>query len=141
MRIHNALPYKEMVVALLKAENLPVADLPYMLDNFFVAIQNDEVIGVVGLEIYNDCGLLRSFAVHPGYRGLGIGSNLLARLENLGKLKTLSVLYLLTETAVSYFEQKNYIKTTRENVPPEILRSPQFSHVCPLSAVAMKKTL
>jgi len=141
MIIDQALPYKEKVIELLAAEKLPVADLPETLDNFIVAIQNGTVVGVGGIEIYGNYGLLRSLVVHPEHRGAGIAGKLLARLDKISSQKGLSELYLLTETAPAYFEQKNYNKITRDEVPAEVQRSSEFSHVCPVSAIVMRKKI
>jgi amino-acid N-acetyltransferase len=141
MIIDQAQTYRTQIIELLAAEKLPVDDLPETLDNFIVAIQDGAVVGVGGIEVYGNYGLLRSLAVHPEYRGAGIAGKLLARLDNISKQKGLSELYLLTETAPAYFEQKNYNKITREDVPADVQRSSEFSHVCPVSAIAMKKIL
>jgi amino-acid N-acetyltransferase len=141
MIIDQAQPYQEQVIALLAAEKLPVADLPETLDNFIVAIQDAKVVGVAGVEIYGNYGLLRSLAVKPDNRGSGIASKLLARLDITSKQKGLTELYILTETAPDYFERKGFAKITRESVPTEVQGSSEFSHVCPVSAIVMKKSI
>lgn len=141
MIIDQAQTYRDKIVELLAAENLPVADLPDTLDNFIVAIQDGNVVGVGGVEVYGYYGLLRSLAVHPDHRGTGIAGKLLARLDNISKKNGLSALYLLTETAPAYFERKKYSKIKREEVPVEVQQSSEFGHVCPVSAIVMKKEL
>lgn len=141
MQIENARPYRRAMVNLLKAENLPADDLPVDLDNFFVVLDHDKVIGSAGLEIYGNYGLLRSLAVHKSFRNNGIGDGLLAKVESIAKEKNLSGVYLLTETAPGYFNRKGYQQIDRANIPAEVQRSSEFSHVCPASAIAMKKEL
>lgn len=141
MIIDQAQTYRPQIIELLMAEKLPVADLPETLDNFIVAIQDGVVVGVGGIEIYGNYGLLRSLAVQLQHRSEGIGGKLLARLDTISKLRGLSELYLLTETAPAYFEQKNYRKIKREDVPAEVQLSSEFSHVCPVSAIVMKKKI
>lgn len=141
MILDEAQHYKDKVIELLAAEKLPVADLPITLDNFIVAIQDGSVVGVGGVEVYGKFGLLRSLATHSEYRGTGVAAKLLARLNKVSKQKGLSALYLLTETAPDYFERKGFAKITREEVPTEIQASSEFSHVCPASAIVMKKIL
>lgn len=141
MIIDQAQIYRDKIVELLAAEKLPVADLPETLDNFIVAIQDGNVVGVGGVEVYGNYGLLRSLAVHPDHRNAGVAGKLLARLDSVSKKNGLSALYLLTETAPAYFERKKYSKITREEVPAEVQRSTEFSQVCPLSAIVMKKEL
>jgi amino-acid N-acetyltransferase len=139
MEIKEAQLYREKVVALLSAEKLPVADLPDTLDNFFVVTENDEIAGVIGLEIYGSSGLLRSLAVSSSLRGKGIAAVLVDQLEAIAAEKGLEALYLLTETAKDYFEGKGYEHVARMDIPDEVKASSEFMHVCPESAIAMVK--
>src|SRR5665213_5398 len=98
MEITEAINYRDSIVALLIAEKLPAEDLPATLENFRVARRNDEVIGVAGLEIYGDYGLLRSLGVQPAYRSEGVAGKLLGQIETLANSKGLKAICLLTET-------------------------------------------
>jgi amino-acid N-acetyltransferase len=142
MLITKAGNYRENVIQLLTAVKLPVEDLPLSLENFYVVVDNsNEVIGVAGLEIYGDYGLLRSLAILPEHRDQGIAGQLLERVENLALLNNLKAIYLLTETAPEYFSRKGYARITRADVPEGVQASSEFSHVCPVSAIVMKKEL
>jgi amino-acid N-acetyltransferase len=141
MEITEAINHRDSIVALLIAEKLPVEDLPATLENFRVAKQTDEVIGVAGLEIYGDYGLLRSLAVQPSYRNEGVAGKLLAQIETVAGSKGLKAIFLLTETAPGYFDRKGYNRITRGDVPEEVQGSSEYSHVCPQSAVVMIKTI
>lgn len=141
MKITSAKAYTDKVKALLTTENLPVADLPVTLDNFVVALQDDELAGVAGLEIYNSYGLLRSLAVDNRFRSKGIALQLLNAVEALAVENKLEALYLLTETAQGYFARNGFTTVERAAIPAEVHTSSEFSHVCPQSAIAMKKTL
>jgi len=141
MIIDNAQSYRDKVITLLAAEKLPVDDLPELLTDFVAAIEDTTIIGVAGLEIYGPYGLLRSLAVSPDHRNKGIAGKLLGQIETIAALKSLKELYLLTETAPAYFTQKGYQKITRSDVPIVVMESSEFSHVCPVSAIVMKKTL
>jgi len=50
-------------------------------------------------------------------------------------------IYLLTETAQGYFEKKGYAVINRGGVPLAVQQSSEFSHVCPVSAVVMRKEI
>ncbi|WP_426671433.1 arsenic resistance N-acetyltransferase ArsN2 [Mucilaginibacter sp. McL0603] len=141
MEIKEATNYRQSITSLLSSEKLPVDDLPASLDNFIVAIQNYDVIGAAGLEVYGDYGLLRSLAVSPALRGQGIANELLQQIETLAGSKGLKSIFLLTETAPEYFDRKNYTKITRADVPAEVQQSSEFSYACPQTAIVMKKTL
>ena len=141
MIIEKAQNYKEQVTALLKAEKLPVADLPEGLDNFLVVIELNAVVGVAGIEVYGSYGLLRSLAVAPAHRNEGIAGKLISSIEAMAKQKELDALYLLTETAAEYFKSKGFTQITRAQVPAEVQTSSEFSHVCPVSAIVLTKNL
>ncbi|HVV56702.1 MAG TPA: arsenic resistance N-acetyltransferase ArsN2 [Mucilaginibacter sp.] len=141
MQITDAKNYGQEAESLLSAEKLPVSDLPPGLDNFLVAVGNNEVWGVAGLEIYGNYGLLRSLAVKPAFRDQGIAGKLVGEIEKLAQAKGLNAIYLLTETAPEYFSKKGYIKITRTSVPAEVMHSSEFSYVCPQSAIVMQKSL
>jgi amino-acid N-acetyltransferase len=141
VHIQQADNYREQIITLLSAEKLPVDDLPETLENFIVALDNKQPAGAIGLEIYGDYALLRSMVVSPKYRGKGIASNLLTELESIAIKKSITNIYLLTETALGYFTRKGYLTITRDNVPATVQQSSEFSHVCPQSAIVMYKTL
>ena len=141
MEITEASGYRTNVEALLAENKLPVNDLPSSLENFFVMIGDDNITGVVGLEIYGQYGLLRSLAVKPEHRNQGIAAGLLNQIEFFAAFKGLEAIYLLTETADKYFDSKQYTRISRAEVPDEVKQSSEFSFVCPQSAVVMKKNL
>jgi amino-acid N-acetyltransferase len=133
--------HRALVIALLQLEKLPVEDLPASLDNFYVALNDNTIIGAIGLEQYGNYALLRSMVVSKEYRNKNIATSLVEELENYGKHLGVIAMYLLTETAPAYFEKKGYQRIKREDVPAEVRESSEFSHVCPVSAVVMKKEL
>lgn len=141
MIIEQAQPYRQKIIVLLESQKLPVNDLPDNLNDFLVATQNQKVVGVAGLEVYGNFGLLRSLAVHPEFRNSGIAHQLLQRITAESSSKGLEALYLLTETASAYFDRKGFLRISRDEVPAEVQQSSEFSHVCPVSAIVMKKTL
>jgi len=132
---------RQDIVSLLQSEKLPVEDLPVSLANFFIAHNNGEIIAAIGLERYENYGLLRSLVVHKDFRNNNIAGKLITALEGKAKKDGVEILYLLTETAPDYFAKKGYEKISREDVPEALKQSSEFSHVCPVSAVVMKKQL
>ena len=141
MTISNATNYKAKVIALLSTEKLPTDDLAEQLDNFLVALENDELIGVAGMEVFGQSALLRSVAVRPAYRNKNIAGKLVQGIENLAYEKNIKAIYLLTETASGYFFKMNYLQIIRSEVPADVQGSSEFSFVCPQSAIVMKKIL
>ncbi|HYF29612.1 MAG TPA: arsenic resistance N-acetyltransferase ArsN2 [Chitinophagaceae bacterium] len=133
--------YREAIIGLLQSEKLPVEDLSDNLQHFLVATDNGTVIGVVGLETYDQNGLLRSLVVRPEYRKMKIAVSLVNELENMARNAGLNNLYLLTETAQGFFAKNGYETIHREQAPESLKQSTEFSHVCPTTAILMKKTI
>ena len=79
--------------------------------------------------------------VKKEYRNQKLASRLVNGLETFAKAAGITSMYLLTETAAQYFENKNYKIITRAEVPTPLLASSEFSHVCPVSAIVMKKEI
>ncbi|WP_276482293.1 arsenic resistance N-acetyltransferase ArsN2 [Paraflavitalea pollutisoli] len=142
MRIANASQeIRPWIVSLLLGENLPVDDLPVLLDNFFVAMDEEVPVGFIGMETYGQYGLLRSMVVHPDYRNKHIAAILVGRLEMKAHELGITELFLLTETASGYFQKKGFVIVDRNSVPEPITRSSEFAYVCPVSATVMRKSL
>ncbi len=135
-------PPLEIVQELLSSAGLPTADLtPELLPNFFVRRQGDAPIGVVGLELFGDVGLLRSLAVAAGHRGRRVGGDLLRRAEAHARHRGVRSLYLLTTTAEGYFLARGYARSERDSAPAPIRATAEFSGLCPATAAFLVKDL
>ncbi|WPU95360.1 arsenic resistance N-acetyltransferase ArsN2 [Mucilaginibacter sabulilitoris] len=142
MQIKPADNYRENIVQMLNSAKLPAGDLPESLANFLVALNDDGIVmGTAGLEVYGDDALLRSLVVLPKHRGKGVANHLITEIENLARHHKVNTIYLLTETAQRYFSRKAYHEINREAASKQVQASSEFSHVCPVSAVVMKKQL
>jgi amino-acid N-acetyltransferase len=140
---HFSTTDKQNVLDLLCSAELPVEDLTdETMKNFMVARSMDNsIIGVAGVEIYQENGLLRSLAVDPAYRGKGLGTVLTRKIESLARRKGINTLYLLTMTAVDFFPKIGYKVIQRDRVPETIQNTPEFKGLCPVSAVCLFKIL
>jgi len=127
-------------IELLEINELPTSDLDE--DKFLYLLwENDMIIGTGGLEIFDDCGLLRSVSVMPGLQGKGYGRFINSELEKFAFDSGIRCMYLLTTTAREFFEKQGYCEVKRENVPGSIRQTSEYSSVCPSTAVVMKKKL
>ena len=129
------------VVDLLEAAALPLAGVPPLLENFYVAERAGRVVGAIGLERYGGSGLLRSAVVDSSARGFRIGEALVERLLHHAREGRLRAVYLLTTTAEGYFPRFGFERITREDVPDQVKASVEFREACPASAVVMHKIL
>ena len=128
----------ESLKAFLKENALPADDIRLEGNQF--AIYRDsagKMVGTGGLEFYGDYCLLRSVAVAPGYRGTGLGKEIVKDLISRAEVKSVWSISLLTETAQPFFEKLGFETVLREKAPKEIQASSEFSTVCPVSAVLM----
>ena len=126
----------------LQANNLPHADLKSE-GNVFIAYYNAEgnMIASGGLELYGASALLRSVAVGEHYRGKELGKQMVDDLMVKARDLKIDFIFLLTETARSFFLKRGFSDISRENVPVEIRSSSEFSFVCPVSAACMSYRL
>lgn len=106
-------------------------------DGYAVVDSGGELVGVAGIEIYGEDGLLRSVAVAPEQRGTGQGALLVRnRLEWAAKHR-LRAVYLLTTTAVDFFARMAFSPVERDAVPEAVRASEEYARVCPASATVM----
>ena len=131
----------ETVVGLLTAAGLPTEDLRNDLGHFWIANASGTSIGVIGMDLYAPYGLLRSMTVLPEYRNKGIASRLVDQVEQLAKKLDLSELYLITNTAESYFIKKGFQLITKAELPDSVASSQEMNGLCPASSVIMRKTI
>lgn len=126
---------------LLAASDLPLDGLPETLSGFAVAELDGELVGVAGIEECGDYGLLRSAAVDPSVRGMGIGRELVERVIDGARKDNRKALYLLTTTAENYFPSFGFEKVDRAEAPEPIRGTAEFTSACPASAAFMKLEL
>jgi arsenate reductase len=122
---------------LLEENRLPYKDVKSSKVEFFIAIQNERIIGCIGFENCNKNWLVRSFAVDSEFRKQNIGKKLLNELISLAVIKNVYQLHLLTTTADLYFKRNGFIVSARSHAPKQILETTEFSSLCPDSSIYM----
>jgi amino-acid N-acetyltransferase len=129
-------------VALLERAGLPTADFvsrPGL--QMWMLEENGSLLGVIALERFGNCGLLRSLVVIPEHRSCGFGHRLVSRLEHDAFVQGVERLVLLTETAEPFFRRLGYDALERRYVSDEVRQSAEFRSLCPASALCMSKAL
>jgi len=128
----------DAIKQLLETNALPLAGVDDHWKTFVVARDGDALVGCGGSEAYSNAALIRSIAVDPTHRRLGIGRlivrNLLDRLSAVGVRE----FYLLTTTAQDYFRKRGFKKCDRDEVHPQLLASREFQDACPKTATCMR---
>jgi amino-acid N-acetyltransferase len=120
---------------------LPTAGVEEWWPHFTVAESGGAIVGLAGIERYADGVLLRSVAVHPASRGLGLARALVDAALDSARRNGSRDAYLLTTTAEQYFPRLGFRVIARETVPASVQASVEFREACPASAVAMHRAL
>ena len=123
---------------LLTANGLPTAGVDDHWRTFIVARDGARMVACGGAEAYQFAALIRSIAVDPEYRSLGLGRRIVRQLLDRLASRGLREFYLLTTTAEAYFRKRGFSKIEREEVNPQLLQSHEFQDACPASAVCMR---
>lgn len=135
-------PDETSVKRLLQECRLPASDItPAHLKDFFASGDGSGIFGVIGLEIYGDVALLRSLAVSPERRNAGVAKQLVMHAEKHASAQAVRTICLLTTTADKFFSRLGYGPAPREQAPPAIQRTMEFSTLCPTSSIFMSKQL
>lgn len=134
--------FTKEVETLLVNEDLPASDLSTSTNiKLFGMKLDNKLVGLIGVELENNIGLLRSLVVSSDVRQSGCGTRLVKHLETWAIENKIDDLYLLTTTAKTYFLKIGYKVVSRDLAPPFIINTPQFSGLCPSSADFMHKHL
>jgi len=123
---------------LLHRLSLPDHGVAEQFGHYLVVRDASRLVGVCGVEVCGDDGLLRSVAVDPDYRGEGIGALLVAGAQDLARKLKLEALYLLTTTADAYFRRYGFQDFAREKAPEAVRSSWEFNSGCPASSAFMR---
>jgi amino-acid N-acetyltransferase len=125
------------VLSLLETCRLPREGVEAHADTLLVARVADAIVGSAELEMYGDAALLRSVAVAEAWRGSGLGKRLTRVALDLARSRGVRTVFLLTETAGSFFPRFGFQTVARADVPGTVQQSLEFQSLCPASAIAM----
>jgi amino-acid N-acetyltransferase len=127
--------------ALLEQFDLPCDGLAERLPTTLVTHADGRVVGTAALELFGDVALLRSVAVDATLRGQGIGQQLTEAALGLARAQRIPDVYLLTETAATFFPRFGFQPIGRAEVAPTVQQSVEFVSACPASALVMVRSL
>lgn len=130
------------IIDLLETSDLPTGDLRQPTwENFIIAHQAEQLVGVIGLETHYEFGLVRSLAVAESARGAGVGAELLRRVACHARELGIVELGLITDSAPDFFKRHGYHTVSRANAPKALRETEQFRCICPDSAAIMLQSL
>jgi amino-acid N-acetyltransferase len=128
--------------SLLESQKLPTETVGTTLTEFYLAVENEAVVGIAGFEYYGEDVLLRSVAVPTSMQKKRIGSQFVEWMISLAKQKDVKRIVLLTETASKFFAKKGFMTMDRSAITNAAMtKSSQFGGECCSSAVCMKLDL
>lgn len=128
----------EAILHLVAGSGLPLDGLAEQVSQAVVLRAPDgRVAGCALVEAYPPYGLLRSVAVDEPLRASGAGTALVAGALSRARESGLGEVFLLTETAPTFFSRLGFLPVARVNVPEAVKASPEFRSVCPASALVM----
>ena len=129
------------VTELLRDAGLPLIGVSDAFRTGFVAHDGDVLVGAAAIEPYDAVALLRSVVVRPSARGTGIGQELVAATQAFAFTIGVQFVFLLTETAETWFRRLGYETVHRSQLPGAILASDEVAIACAASAVAMRTVI
>jgi N-acetylglutamate synthase-like GNAT family acetyltransferase len=125
----------------LRDADLPTEGVVEQFGHFFVVRDAGLLVGLCGLEVHGEDGLLRSLVVAPTYRGEGLAGLLVHAVLGLARKMELRAVYLLTTTARDYFDRLGFTPCARDTAPAAIRESWEFKAGCPVSSALLHKAV
>jgi amino-acid N-acetyltransferase len=125
------------IAAFLTANGLPAAGLGEHATHLLVARDRGRLVGTAALEVYGRDALLRSVAVDAATRGTGLGQRMTRAALERARQSGVSRVFLLTETAATFFPKFGFTSIERSSVPDSIRGTVEFVSACPASAHVM----
>ena len=129
------------LLAALQAASLPTDDLTESGRSFFRLSDHGREVGFGGLEMYGQHALLRSVVVVPEHRRRGYGVAVTNLVLDQAMGHGVRTVYLLTDSATSFFEHLGFAQIDRAAAPAAILQTRQAASLCPASAALLAKTI
>lgn len=116
---------KPSVLELLATDHLRLEGILEEGTRYWGAFSDGRLIGVIGCEYENQCGLLRSALVHKQYRGKGIAEQLTRKLLHAADEMDLKAVYLFSTEAGKYWMRFGFEEVPVEEVTDRLPNAPQ----------------
>lgn len=126
------------ILDLLQREKLITDGVEEHFASFVVAKDEGRVVACSGAEAYQFAALVRSVAVEPEYRSMGLGRRMVREILDRLASRGLREFYLLTTTAEGYFKKRGFKPIDRDEIHPQLLASSELQGACPDNAVCMR---
>jgi N-acetylglutamate synthase-like GNAT family acetyltransferase len=97
---------------LIAGAHLPPLFIEEYLDGFVVVERESVVVACGGVEMYGNCGVVRSVLVDETARGLGLGGQIAGRLISNARRDGARDLYLFTAGALPFWQHYGFVEVT-----------------------------
>ena len=94
--------------SILKENDLCYADIPKENLDIFKVLDNNEIVGYLGLEHYGSDAVLRSVVIKDKFRGQNLGRKMTLLGIDAARTEGIESLYLLTITAKDFFAKLGF---------------------------------
>ncbi len=116
---------KDRVLGLLATDDLRPEGILEQGTTYWGAFDTDKLVGVIGCEYENGCGLLRSALVDKAYRKLGIAKKLTQALLQDAAENDLEAVYLFSTEAGAYWARLGFVQVEVKEVAHKLRHTPQ----------------
>lgn len=107
------------MIELIAGAELPPLFVSEYVDSFVVAERANAVLACGAVEVFGQCGVIRSVVVDPSLRGSGVGKRLWQRLEADARAAGVTDLYLFTADAHDFWRRLGFSDIGFEDWRPE----------------------
>lgn len=123
MEIRSCKPQEfQQILQLVQESKQPTSTLgPYYLEGFMEAIEDEQLMGVIGSQTYPPFGLITHLAIRPECSKPEVAKKLTEALESWAHRKGVSELYLLVKEH-DQLHQLGYKKVERKLTPNTIFQ-------------------
>lgn len=126
---------------LLRGARLPATDMAEHFGRFLVVEADGRLLAAGGYEDHGRDALLRSLVVAPDARRTGLGRALAGSLMAAAAGGGATRGWLLTDSAVPFFERLGFAAVDRDTAPRAIRQTRQFTTLCSETATLMARPL
>lgn len=112
------------MLALLALDDLRPEGILTQGSYYWGAFAGPQLVGMLGMELENECALLRSAMVLPAYRRQGVAAQLTQTLLAQARALGLRTLYLFGTTAGPYWEKRGFQPITPAEIAQHLPHAP-----------------
>ncbi|MCS1352312.1 GNAT family N-acetyltransferase [Mechercharimyces sp. CAU 1602] len=113
------------------------------IDHFLVIEreEDEQILGAVGIEVYGDEGLLRSFVIESEVWNGKVGLELFGAALSFAQYLRLTKVYLFAGVTKRFFEEAGFTQVPWEVLPVELKKSDHIHHAREKGGVLMVTSL